>query len=178
VPRDRLEGELRKAYERNQAIGQRRGVLSLSGRYDDSLKWAHYADSRRRICIGFDFDIDALVESDFIPFWVDYADELPVLDPGRFFDGDHASVMDMLKIFHGANNTAWKHEAEFKLVSKKGDLALDLPGRINEVILGEKITTSDVQKVLAALEGRDGAKFFKMIREPGTRKYRAYGISI
>jgi hypothetical protein len=176
--RERLEGELREAYEQNQAIGRHCGVLSLSGRNDEPLMWAHYADSCKGMCIGVTLDVDELVKSDFIPLWVEYADELPVLGASAFFDRQHTNVMDMLKVFYATKYIAWKHEAEFRLVSKIGDLAFDLPGRITEVILGEKINDSDARSVLNAVQGRPGTKLLKMMREPGTWKYRAYGDSI
>jgi hypothetical protein len=86
--------------------------------------------------------------------------------------------MDMLKIFCATKHIAWKHEAEFRLVSKKGDVALDLPGRIIEVILGEKVSDANARSAHAADQGRTGTRFLKMMREPGTWRYRAYGDSI
>jgi len=176
--RERLESDLREAYDRNQEIGQHCGVLSLSGRNNDPLMWAHYADSCKGMCIGVAFDVDELVQSDFIPMWVEYAEELPVLGASAFFDRQPANVMEMLKVFYATKYIAWKHEAEFRLVSKIGDVALDLPGRIVEVILGEKVSDEDARSAFAAVQGRTGIRFMKMMREPGTWKYRAYGESI
>jgi hypothetical protein len=130
------------------------------------------------MCIGLAFDVDELVRSDFIPLWVQYAEELPVLDASAFFNRDGANVMEMLKVFYATKYIAWKYEAEFRLVSKRGDVALDLPGRIVEVILGEKVSDADAQRAHAAVQGRTGTKFLKMMREPGTWKYRAYGDRI
>jgi hypothetical protein len=103
---------------------------------------------------------------------------LPILDASRFFDRDPENVMEMLKVFYATKHTAWKHEAEFRLVSKKGDSAFNLPGKITEVILGEKVTSTDAKRVLDAVRGRGAINFLKMMREPGTWKYRAYGSTI
>jgi hypothetical protein len=140
--------------------------------------WAHYGESCKGMCIGIAFDVDELVQSDFIPLWVEYSEELPLLGASVFFDRQPANVMEMLKIFYATKHVAWKHEAEFRLVSKGGDILLNVPGRITEVILGEKVSNGDAQSVLAAIKGRTGAKFLKMMREPGTWKYRAYGDCI
>lgn len=175
---EKLESDLREAYNRNHEIGQLCGVLSLSRRNDDPLMWAHYGDSCKGMCIGIEFDFDELVRSDFIPLWVDYKEELPLLSPADFFDRQHAAVMDMLQTFYATKHVSWKHEAEFRLVSKTGDIALNVPGRITEVILGEKVSDTDAQSVLAAINGRAGMKFLKMMREPGTWKYLAYGDRI
>jgi len=176
--RERLERELREAYDKNQDIGRYCGILSLSAKNNDPLMWAHYADSCKGMCIGVTLDVDELARSDFIPLWVKYADELPVLGASAFFERQPANVMDMLKVFYATKYSAWKYEAEFRLVSKRGDLALDLPGRITEVILGEKVSDTDARNALAAIQERTGTKFLKMMREPGTWKYRAYGSSI
>jgi len=66
--------------------------------------------------------------------------------------------MDMLKIFYATKHVSWKHEAEFRLVSKTGDIALNVSGRFTEVILGEKVSDTDAQSVLAAIKGRAGTK--------------------
>lgn len=175
---EHLERDLREAYNRNHEIGQHCGVLSLSGRNDDPLMWAHYGDACKGMCIGISFDVDELVQSDFIPLWVDYREELPLLSPAVFFDRQPAVVMDMLKIFYATKHVSWKHEAEFRLVSKTGDVALNVPGRITEVILGEKVSDTDAQSVFTAIKRRAGTKLLKMMREPGTWKYRAYGDRI
>lgn len=175
---EQLERDLREAYSKNQEVGQHCGVLSLSGRHDDPLMWAHYGDSCKGMCIGIAFDVDELVQSDFIPLWVEYSEELPLLDASVFFDRRPSNVMEMLKIFYATKHVAWKHEAEFRLVSKSGDSALNVPGRITEVILGEKVSNLDTQSVLAAIQERTGTELLKMIREPGTWKYRAYGNRI
>lgn len=176
---ERLERDLRGAYSRNHEIGNHCGVLSLSGRNDDPLMWAHYGDSCKGMCIGIAFDVDELVESDFIPLWVEYSEELPVLGAAVFFDRQPANVMEMLRIFYATKHVAWKHEAEFRLVfPRSGDIALNVPGRITEVILGEKVSNTDAQGALAAIKGQAGTKFLKMMREPGTWKYRAYGDRI
>jgi hypothetical protein len=175
---DRLRRELREAYQQNQSIGLTCGVLSLSTRRDDPLMWAHYADSCRGICIGVTFDNNDLSNSELIPLAVEYADELPVLNAAKFFDGTPENVMDMLRVFYGTKYKAWSHESELRLVSLRGDVALELPGRITEVILGEKVEAAAASEVLDAIRGRSGTRILKMMREPGTWKYRAYGITI
>ena len=176
--RERMENDIREAYRKNREIGLHFGVLSLSGRCDDPLMWAHYADSCKGMCLGIAFDVDELMNSECIPLWVEYAEELPVFGASSFFDRNPNNVMEMLKHFYATKHIAWKHEAEFRLVSKKGDVALDIPGRIVEVILGEKVSGADAQTVYAAIQKKKGVKFLKMMREPGTWRYRAYGASI
>jgi len=173
--RDQLESDLREAYEQNQAVGKSCGVLSLSGHNNDPLMWAHYADSCRGMCIGVTLDTDRLVESEFIPIWVEYAAELPVLGASAFFDRKPDDVMSMIKAFYGTKYIAWKHEAEFRLISTKGDAIYDLPGRITEVILGEKVRESDTRNVLSCIAKGSGTKVLKMSRKPGTWNYLAYG---
>jgi hypothetical protein len=174
----RLEAELRQAYDQNQAIGRTCGVLSLSTRRDDPLMWAHYADSCKGICIGVTFEFDNLSKSELLPLRVEYADELPVLAPLAFFDRAEENTMDMLKLFYGTKHTAWSHEAEFRLLSRHGDVELELPARITEVILGEKTDSTTAGKVLEAVRGRSEIRILKMMREPGTWNYRPYQIAV
>jgi len=122
--------------------------------------------------------MDALVQSEFKPMWVEYAEELPILGASAFFNRKPDNVYNMMKVFYGTKYIAWKHEAELRLLSRIGDIAYDLPGRITEVILGEKVSESDSRSVLSVIQGRSGTKVLKLMREPGTWKYRAYGDSI
>jgi hypothetical protein len=174
----RLQAELRDAYDQNQAIGRTCGVLSLSARRDDPLMWAHYADSCRGVCIGVTFEFDDLSNSELLPLRVEYAEELPVLAPSKFFDRVAENSMDMLKLFYGTKHTAWSHEAEFRLVSRHGDAELELPARITEVILGEKTESAAAGLVLEAVRGRSETQILKMTREPGTWNYRPYRIAV
>jgi len=60
----------------------------------------------------------------------------------------------------------------------KGDVAIEVPGTITKVILGEKASDEDAQKVYDAIKGQRGTKLLKMMREPGTWKYRSYGDTV
>lgn len=179
VLRSRLEHELRRAYDRNQAFGRGCGVLSLAARHDDPRMWAHYADSCRGVCIGMTFDVDDLVNSDFVPLWVRYSEELPRVDAGRFFDPKRENVLEMLTLFYATKHLAWEYEREFRLISMQGDVALNVPGRISSVILGEKAEEADASRVHEILVGLDdGIEFCRMMRDPGTWNYRAYGCAV
>ncbi|MDI4232504.1 DUF2971 domain-containing protein [Bradyrhizobium sp. Arg237L] len=149
----RLETELRESYYRNQSIGFEFGVLSLSARHDNPQMWAHYGDSCKGICIGVNFEVDRLLDDPgLIPIWVKYAEELPLLDPAKFFDRTGKNRLEMLKTFYGTKHEAWFHEAEFRLLSRRGEISLTIPGQITEVILGEKIERGAVEQVVAAVE--------------------------
>jgi hypothetical protein len=63
-------------------------------------------------------------------------------------------------------------------LSKKGDVALNVPGRITEVIIEEKLSDSNAKNVFNAIQDQTGTKLLKMMREPGTWKYRAYGSNV
>ncbi|PQO42435.1 DUF2971 domain-containing protein [Blastopirellula marina] len=171
---ERIETDLRNAYNRNLEAGEYFGVLSLSARNDDPLMWAHYGDSCKGMCIGITFDIDKLVESDLIPLWVDYREELPVLCPDEFFERERAATLNMIKIFYATKHLCWKHEAELRLVSRIGDVALEIPGKITEVILGEKASDTDLKRVFAVIKEQSDTQFRRMMREPGTWNYRAF----
>jgi hypothetical protein len=56
--------------------------------------------------------------------------------------------MEMLRLFYATKHKAWSHEAEMRLVAQRGDVAFQVPGRITEVILGEKTDGNAGQKVL------------------------------
>jgi hypothetical protein len=85
--------------------------------------------------------------------------------------------LDIVKLFYGTKDTAWSHEAAFR-VSRHGDVELELPATIAEVILGEKTESIAAGQVLEAVHGRSDIQILKMTREPGTWNYRPYGITI
>jgi hypothetical protein len=85
--------------------------------------------------------------------------------------------MDMLKAFYATKHTVWKHEAEFRLISREKDRAYDLPCEISQVILGEKAKDAEARQVLEAVKRLAPSKKLRMMREPGTWNYRAYGSS-
>jgi hypothetical protein len=171
-----LLSELRGAYDANQAVGRQLGVLSLSASNADPLMWAHYADSCRGICLGITFDVDELAESDFLPLWVQYLEELPQLSPGEFFDVRKANLMDLLKLFYGTKHTSWSHEQEFRLVSRQGNVGLPVPGKITEVVLGEKVDADRARAAIAVIREATSARILKMMREPGTWRYRPFAL--
>jgi hypothetical protein len=107
---------------------------------------------------------------------VKYAEELPLLDPAKFFDRAGKNTLEMLQTFYGTKHEAWSHEAEFRLLSRRGEVSLTIPGQITEVILGEKIERGAVEQVVAAVEPGSRTKLLKMMREPGTWRYRAYEL--
>lgn len=52
--------------ERKRKANQKFGLVCLSARFDDPVQWAHYADSHRGICLGFEVTAPDLIKVEYI----------------------------------------------------------------------------------------------------------------
>lgn len=165
----RVERELREAYAANQDMGMQGGVLSLSRLWDEPLMWAHYADAGRGVCIGIEFSTEQLLHSPMMPLSVRYVDTPPVVDVDDFFDRQHDPDGEkwyrMMVAFYATKHSSWKYEEEFRLFSPHGNRTYPVPGRISEIILGDRTPTEAAKRLVELASGMPGVRLYKLIRK-------------
>lgn len=159
------------------------GVLCLTPHRDNLLMWAHYGDSHKGVCIGFD------VGSDFFQsaFCVEYQDDYPLIKFG-YADSD-----DILKKSILTKGKCWEYEHEWRVIKntcspqdkvmrrKEGEalgfspeqIALledhdgpgDYPfdkGAVREIILGAELLPTNAQRIEEWVEKHNsGAKILR-----------------
>src|SRR5690606_23670809 len=52
--------------ERKRKANQTFGLVCLSSRYDDPVQWAHYGDSHRGTCLGFEVAARNLIKVEYV----------------------------------------------------------------------------------------------------------------
>ncbi len=154
------EGNFRTHFitKTNQIINGMLGILSLSRRWDSSLMWAHYTNSHKGFCIGFDAsnpffsDYNKMEDKDKIFMPVKYSNER-IRVPTEF--GEKINPYIML-----TKSKDWEYEDEERLLVK-----LDLSDKkisqtpydihlikvshtlIKEIIAGAKMPPNSLNKL-------------------------------
>lgn len=142
-------------------------ILSFSEDFENELLWAHYGDSHKGVCIGFDF---TTVENSF-KIWlskVDYTD-IPVsinpynviLDKGKYL----VSILDSIQ----QKNQCWSYEKEWRFsfqdqysTSKKFKYLYFKKFFINLIIFGERTGDEEITKCLPLLTN-EKVKLYKCV---------------
>jgi hypothetical protein len=145
--------------ELGATISERTGVLSLSEVPDSLLMWGHYADCHTGVCLRFSrATFPALFK---VAKPVRYSRDRPALD----IIGD--SLLE--KVQKGLLTKAqdWDYEKEWRLVSLKSDkpnsgpgLHSLPPGAVDAIILGERISAENENRLRAASASK-GITIFK-----------------
>ena len=134
------------------------GIYSLSKVVDNELMWAYYANGHSGYAIIFDTDIlsqsyengkwGGMYEIDMI-----YSPKLPRFDISFVENSDMEKI---LACFVGTKSTAWKHEAEHRLIFEEGNKCLKIDYRsIKGFVFGCRMNRDDIDYVMKLFSGRD-----------------------
>ena len=174
----KIKEELIEANQLNWEAGRKTGVLSVGTSCVNPLMWAHYADSCKGFCIGFRC---LLSEDDNgpIPVLVTYSDSLPTVLPGQYYDEDPQNVFGMVMEQFATKSSDWAYESEVRFFSKEADSLQPIPGKITDIIFGEKMPGKDTIKVIeAARTIKNEVSFYKIARNVESWGYRCIEIKI
>jgi len=121
--------------ERRRIANQRFGLVCLSARFDDPVQWAHYGDSHRGICLGFEVaDADAIK--------VEYIDSRT--SDFDFRESLDLSLPDFLRHALSKKFKHWQYEQEHRLIvpaRKTTDLVFhpfSASFRLTDVMIGAR----------------------------------------
>lgn len=93
--------------ERRRKANQKFGLICLSERFDDPVQWAHYGDSHRGMCLGFEVDDADLIR-------VEYVDSRASLV--EFRESLDLSLPDFLRQQLSKKFKHWHYEREHRLI--------------------------------------------------------------
>jgi hypothetical protein len=88
-------------------------IYCLCSKHDDPILWAHYADSHKGLCIGFDSQVKPFRGA----FGVDYSTEYPTT-PFPRIEGEEDALFRKSAL---GKSIEWKYEDEFRLCSLRLD---------------------------------------------------------
>ncbi len=141
-------------------------VLCLSKKNDDILMWAHYGDSNKGICIGYNTEIlcTILFENYFDEFLgifkVEYSSQYPDIIPTVGFSLENVRKRLAVK------SIIWAYEKEWRLiVYNQSNIAIDnLDEIVEEIILGSNVQPETEKEILTIQRDKyPHAQVFKVV---------------
>ncbi|MGB1799466.1 MAG: DUF2971 domain-containing protein [Gammaproteobacteria bacterium] len=146
-----------KSIEKHMHEARESGVFSLSEKNDDILMWSHYANNHTGFCIEFERkDVNSNFLSHFMCRKVKYTGEYPNLH----------RIIDLLDVNLFTKAYGWKYEAEWRLVTKQGNIALPLPAPITAIYFGLHSSEEGIRTVKNIFSG-DQVEFYTAKRKHG-----------
>ena len=151
----------RAAKKLKEDFANRFGFICFSGSFNSPVQWAHYADSHRGICLGFD-----VPRSELRP--VNYIDSRMGFDLNAYLNMDSNGKRDWLAELMRTKNSHWGYEDESRrMFFIEGSDSEVIKGRtlyfrrfadigvLKEVVVGcnSGISRERVKKALAGLSG-------------------------
>ena len=149
--------------KRRKSVDEGYGIFSLSANPENLVKWAHYADAHKGICVGLstqalqDFS-DYLYARWSIPgdlLQVKYVNDYPVMDAFA----DTYEVGDWSNVVVRTKSTHWKHEEEYRLIigtEENTERSYSLrKDAIRVVILGAMMPEESKQEIRSILEPKE-----------------------
>jgi len=133
------------------------GILSLSEKNDSILMWSHYADNHEGFCIEFAREDNAQnILSHHMCRPVQYVTNYPNLN--------RVTHLEEVNVYTKAKE--WEYEAEWRLVSKEGNVLIPMSAQITGIIFGLKACDESIKTIKNTLKGKD-IKFYKAKRKSG-----------
>ena len=133
------------------------GIFSLSEKNDSILMWSHYADDHKGFCIEFERrDQKENFLSHFMCRRVQYSTRYPDLN----------RVLESLDVNFYSKAKDWNYEAEWRLVTKTGNIALPLPAPISSIIFGMRASDRNMATVQNFLK-KENVSYYQAVRKPG-----------
>jgi len=149
--------------ERKRKANQNFGLVCLSARFDDPVQWAHYGESHRGICLGFEITAPGLLK-------VEYVDSRT--PPSGFREALDLPVPEFIRQTLSKKYKHWRYEQEHRLIvpaSKTSDLIFHSFSEtfcLTEVLIGAKctLTLASLRSLLGHYSPRPSVS--KMVASP------------
>ncbi len=129
------------------------GIFSLSKVNDNELLWAHYGDSHKGFCIGYELEglVNVGKRSDRFYFNVEYSPIPPEIGIG---DLDFHSS-NLIKKMTGVKSKEWSYEKEIRIVTNTAGEQLFEYTALKEIIFGLRMDDSSKDEIMRRLQGRN-----------------------
>ncbi|WP_421377180.1 DUF2971 domain-containing protein [Paraburkholderia sp. DD10] len=145
----------------NEVLFSSMGILSLSELPSNHLMWAHYAESHRGFCLGFENHETNIIGQHGYP--VRYVEKMPKPNIASFAMDAGGEVVELIGY---TKSLDWAYEKEWRVIKQTGDELYPYPGRLVEVILGLNISNEAEQQVRDAVKQSGYPAKFKKIKKP------------
>ena len=148
-----------------ETVVQSMGVLCLSTVETSVLMWSYYAEGHRGVVLRFDTSDRMLQQmAEFLPMPVRYAKVFPVLD---YYATD---LIERCRTVFGTKSIEWKHEKEWRLISKQGSGSYPLDPRfITGLIFGMNIDPDHERQIREFVKERPAPiPLFRVQNKSGT----------
>ncbi|HCV44261.1 MAG TPA: hypothetical protein DGH68_12305 [Bacteroidetes bacterium] len=141
-----------------EVVNSNLGVFSLSANPSSLLNWAHYGDSHKGFCIGF--DTEALNEFCLmrslktklptVLMKVNYTREYPLVNPYKISNQQRMEYTFLTK------SVDWEYEREYRILLPQGaNVLLSVPSHaLKRVIIGCQASDDDRQALMRVVEKR------------------------
>jgi len=151
----------------DMAIAQMKtiGVLSFSEVNNHILMWSHYAGSHKGLCIEFARNETCELGDASHTVPVLYDDALPSVQPLELQEKATTTRIFTTK------GKLWEYEAEWRILTHKGNRVERLPGQITGVIFGIAMPEVDRERVRSIL--KNGVRYYE-----ATMGSRYFGLQV
>lgn len=128
-------------------------VTCFSGKNDDLLMWAHYADSHRGVCLIFDDSI----EDDFFALSVNYKEYRPRANICTMRPIDIMEITMLTKSVH------WQYEDEYRIIGYRRKRGYnEYPSKcLSGIVLGARINEDDAKFVINLANKRQSLEIYQ-----------------
>lgn len=141
------------------------GIYSLSKTPLEELLWAHYGDSHKGFCLGY--DLDKLIEfdlDDYRYFDVTYSNRPQSIDFSTVYGEEPSQI---LRVMLGMKSKAWEYEKEVRIVpSRSGKHHYDYRA-LKSVYFGARMPENQKLLMMEKLQGR-GISYFNVFLKAGS----------
>lgn len=155
---------------------ERIGVLCLSEDYTNLLMWAHYADSHRGICVGFD------PSHSFFCRRLSPDDDLRQLRKLRYSkDRPHVELVsaDSFSDFL-TKSIEWSYEREWRMLMPLEDASITIPGHPRPISLFNMATSAVTKIFIGAAATEDTVQVVKdcLATQPDAAHIRVFRMQL
>jgi len=145
----------------NEVMFSAFGVLSLAELPNIQLMWAHYADSHKGFCLGFENHETNILGQYGSP--VVYVDKMPKPNIASFAMDAGG---DIIHIIAYTKSNDWSYEKEWRVLKQEGNQLYPYPGRLVEVVFGLNTPASIEVQIRDVVVQSGYQPTFKRVRKP------------
>jgi hypothetical protein len=154
--------KVRDGVARVREVLRSQGVLSLTANPNSIPMWAYYADGHRGICIEFQRSPENVLGSTATRP-IHYTNAYPDVSFFDMFEEPGVLSWTVMQ----TKSSEWKHEQEWRVFVKKGNVLYDLPGEITGILFGLRTPEEHKREVAEMVSGQDRITLRQAIKRKG-----------
>jgi hypothetical protein len=154
--------------ENTKKVIAKSGICCFNTDQRELLPWAHYADSHKGVCLGFDYkELHGIFR---VMRRVKYQDEYPLIDI-------KGGVTEIVKLLI-TKSTHWKDEKEVRFIESDSGYKQFSPTALKEVFFGVNAESQKINEVIRFLQlcGYSSTKFYKSVLSKSRFEIEYYEI--